>query len=174
MRFHLATSSFLTFLLFMATNSLNAQAQAPADSIAPGTNKDFSFMLPTQAPTRILALWQDLATWPQWDLGLKSAALKSDAFVEGAKGTLVPDKGPSAKFRIQDFNPQVGYTLVTKLPLARLEVKRSLSPDKRTFTHRVSFHGFLGGFWAKQFGPRYRVLLPQAMAKRDSLANQTK
>ena len=139
----------------------------PAESMAEGTNRSFRHTVTLRADPDVLwRVWTDVEGWPRWDDELKAAALE-DAFGEGARGRLVPTRGPSARFSITDVVPGETYTLRTALPLGSLRIRRSWTPAGTpgaiAFTHEVSFHGLTGGLFAARFGPHYRRALPRVM-----------
>ena len=129
------------------------------------TNYHFSHSITTTAsPERIWQIWTDVPNWKAWDSGLKEARL-SGAFQEGAKGTLLPDKGPESKFVIEDVNENGSYKLKTKIPFGRLIVSRYLKKEDGmvTFTHDVKFTGMLRKLLGNKIGKRYREMLPSVM-----------
>jgi hypothetical protein len=143
---------------------------------AEGKNRSFRHVVTTRASERaIWSRWSDVASWGEWDGGLRSASLKGP-FAMGTGGTIVPLSGTSASFVIVELTPGRSYTFETSLPLATLIVLRRFLPkaaDGRTmFQHEVSFGGFLGWFWASQFGPGFRKELPPTMERLARLAEQ--
>lgn len=124
---------------------------------------------------KIWQIWIDVPNWKQWDSGLKEAYLEGD-FIEGAKGKLIPDKGPKSRFIISELMLGKSYTYKTKIPFGWLIVRRTLnSRDGITFfTHDVEFTGPLRKILGNQLGKRYRAILPNVLteikliAERDS------
>lgn len=148
----------LFWLLFGNTFAAAAQTD---------TSFQFSHSLPLQAADSVLwRFWTDTNLWPLWDTGLKSATLNGD-FIAGSRGKLVPDRGPTAKFRLLEVKPQQHYTFATALPGAKLLIRRQLNDvdGVRHFTHTVWFEGPLARFWYKRMGKRYQALLPGVMEK---------
>ncbi|MBC7920876.1 MAG: SRPBCC family protein [Ferruginibacter sp.] len=144
--------------------AMNAQAQR--------SNTHFSHTLETTAPPeKVWRIWTDVPNWKEWDGGLQSAELLGP-FQQGAKGILVPDKGPKSKFVIDVVVPNESYTFKTKLPLGTLYVKRYLtvSEGKTRFTHEVWFTGLTKGLFGKTLGKNYRMMLPEVMKKISVLA----
>ncbi len=146
----------LVFVMLLAT-SVAATAQQ--------TNSHFQHTETTTAlPEAIWAVWTDVPNWHQWDSGLKSASLDGE-FRQGAKGRLIPDRGPKSKFVIAEVDPGKGYTFKTKIPFGwliidrRLEVKNGVTH----FTHDVQFTGMLKNFLGKKLGVEYRKMLPEVM-----------
>ena len=115
----------------------------------------------TAEAAQVWATWTDVATWKQWDTGLKDAHMEG-AFELGAKGKIVSLEGRTSTFKIVDFEPGKSYTFKTNLPLGGLYVKRywELVDGQTQFTHEVWFQGLTAGLFAKAFGPRFREMLP--------------
>jgi hypothetical protein len=136
-----------------------------------GTDRAFSYeVTTTAAPDRIWALWTDVSTWRRWDRGLKDAEL-GEPMRLGSKGKIIPTSGPSASFKVTEFDPQRSYTFVTNLPLAKLTVRRTIVATSPTrFRHDVSFSGALAGTFARRFGPEFRAALPPTMKAIATLA----
>ena len=116
------------------------------------------------SPDRIWDIWTDVPNWKQWDTGLKEARLEGD-FATGAKGTLIPDRGPKSRFVISELVPGQSYTFRTRIPFGWLVVKRTLktAPDRTYFTHDVEFTGLLKRVLGQRLGRRYRVMLPTVL-----------
>ncbi len=85
-------------------------------------------------------------------------------FTKGAKGTIIPNSGPKTSFTVTEMEPGVTYTFVTKLPVARLQIRRDFvdGPDT-TFRHSVWFDGALAPLWAALLGRGFRRQLPSSM-----------
>lgn len=163
------TSSWLPLLLLPVSYGFAQSVTAP-----PSSPTHFQHTECTRSePTRIWALWTDVGQWPAWDSGLKAARLDSP-FGEGASGLLTPDRGPRARFWIEEVEPGRAYTLRTRLPLGSLTVRRSLvEQDGITcFTHDVQFRGVLRGLFGRLLGRRYRQQLPAVMQTIRQLAEQ--
>ena len=140
----------------MAT--LNAQSSSQS-------NQHFSHTENTNAsPSSIWNVWTDVTRWKDWDTGLKDAYM-DDAFMLGAKGTIISLEGRKSRFTITEFVEGQSYTMKTKLPLGSLYVKRYLKIDEQTttFTHEVWFKGLTKGVFAKAFGGKFRAMLPDVL-----------
>lgn len=136
------------------------------------TNYHFAHTeLASATPDVIWQIWVDVPNWNRWDSGLKSAELAGD-FKLGAKGTLIPDKGPRSKFIISEYNEGVSYTFKTRIPFGWLIVKRYLdsSPKQTAFTHEIRFTGLLKKPLGNRLGKRYREMLPEVMQKINAIA----
>ncbi|MEO0558332.1 MAG: SRPBCC family protein [Bacteroidota bacterium] len=141
--------------------------------LAAGTNRAFAHTVRVQAPPdSVWRLWTEVERWPDWDSELEHASLKGP-FEQGARGRLVPVEGQSSSFRITELDVGRSYTFETKLPLSVLRIERSwvhVDSASVDITHAVSFHGVLGGVFARRFGPRFRQALPIAMERIRQLA----
>jgi len=157
----------------IACQSTQQEDLSVAGNIAAGSNRTFYHEVTTSAaPSEIWALWTDVSTWKDWDKGLEDAELDGP-FVLGAVGKIVPLSGPSARFDITEFNDGTSYAFETRLPFARLEVRRAVVGTNPTvFRHDVSFRGVLSGFWADRFGPGFRRALPLSMDAIAEIAEQ--
>jgi Polyketide cyclase / dehydrase and lipid transport len=153
----------LAIALVMLTSTAATVATSPTDSATA-----FQHTLETpHAPETIWRCWVNVGTWKTWDTGLRDASLR-DSFAQGARGTVIPDKGPKAKFKIASYREGQAYSLKFGLPGSTMLLTRTLQalPNGGTrFTHRVEFTGMLRKFWAKKLGSRYRTMLPEAMQK---------
>lgn len=139
---------------------------------AQDTDDHFSHTDSTTAPAEnVWRIWTDVSNWKQWDNGVREAMLNGD-FVAGARGRLVPDKGPRSKFMISEVNAGIGYTFKTKIPFGWLVVKRTLhtTGEKTFFTHEVSFTGPFKKLFGKTLGKRYRAVLPTVLTNIRNLA----
>lgn len=136
------------------------------------TNYHFHHTVVTEAhPASIWKIWTDVAGWKKWDSGLKDAIL-NEPFGAGAKGKLIPDKGPKSKFVVSEYYEGVGYTFKTRIPLGWLKVKRYLTSEgnQTSFTHEVTFTGLLRNPLGNSIGKRYRAMLPEVMNNIKTLA----
>jgi hypothetical protein len=144
-------------LIISIFTAMTAQAQQ--------TNYHFSHTDSTQVSSdKIWNVWTDVVNWKQWDKGLKEAILEG-GFSVGAKGRLIPDKGPKSKFVISEVQLDKSYTFKTKIPFGWLVIKRTLEVknDITYFTHDVKFTGLLKKVLGKKLGKNYRAMLPDVM-----------
>lgn len=129
---------------------------------AQNSNTHFSHTETTIAsPEKIWKLWTDVELWPRWDSGLKKATLEG-SFISGAKGKLIPDKGPKTSFKITDLSEKISYTIECKIPFGKLIITRRLKQENMltSFTHEIRFTGLLKN---NMGGKRYRKMLPEVM-----------
>ena len=129
------------------------------------SNKHFWNTVETTAsPEQIWNIWIDVARWKNWDTGLKDAEMEG-AFGLNEKGRIISLENRKSKFKVTEYTEGQSYTFKTNLPLGALYVRRYLRVEKGTtfFTHEVWFKGISAGIFAKQFGPKFRALLPEVM-----------
>lgn len=132
---------------------------------------------PAQADA-VFALWTDVARWPEFDTGLRSAELEAAGTritAEGQRGSLVDAAdGRRVRWRVTGFDAGARrYTFTSRLPLASLHVHRFVAPDARSITHEVWFSGLLAGFWSSRFGADFRRQLPAVVARVAALTQNT-
>lgn len=142
---------FLTISILLA---MTAHAQQ--------TNYRFSHTDSTTASSdKIWQVWTDVPNWKQWDKGLKEARIDGE-FIAGAKGKLIPDKGPKSKFIISELESNKFYTFKTKIPLGWIIIKRTLEvkEGKTYFTHDVEFTGIFKRLIGNKLGKKYKAMLP--------------
>lgn len=136
-------------------------------TIAQQSNHHFSHTDSTRADSdKIWQVWTDVPNWKQWDKGLKEALLEGE-FKVGAKGKLIPDKGPKSTFIIAELLPGKSYTFKTKIPFGWLVIQRTLMVKNGMtyFTHDVEFTGLLKKTLGNALGKKYRAMLPEVMAE---------
>lgn len=150
----------------LAALGLPPHRDQAAPSQAAGTNRAFAHQLTTRAPAAtIWALWMDVGGWGDWDLGLQRAVAAGPLSL-GAKGMIIDLAGRKAAFQVSEFVPGVRYAFDTRLPGARLRVRRLLIGQHPTqFRHEVSLHGPAARLWAGLLGPNFRTALPPTMAR---------
>lgn len=150
---------FLSILLVTVANAQQSNIHfSHTDSTTAGSEK-------------IWQLWTDVPNWKQWDKGLKDAIFKGD-FVAGAKGKLIPDKGPRTKFIITEVIRNQSYTFKTRIPFGWLVIRRTMEVKmgRTYFTHDVEFTGLLKKILANKLGKRYREMLPEVMTSLKQIA----
>lgn len=118
-------------------------------------------------------IWTNVADWPRWDTALVSASLDGPFILHGC-GRLVSRGGPPSPFVITQIDPGQSYTFTTRLPLAQLNVRRTLAETSAgtQFTHDVSFTGPLGWMFGLILGRRFRAMLPSVMERIRQIAEQ--
>lgn len=139
------------------------------------TNKEFWHSMPTTADAGdIWKVWMDVPNWKNWDTGLQDADLEG-AMKLGAVGSITSLEGRKVKFKVVAFEQGKSYTYKSNLPLGGLYVKRYLEEKngQTYFTHRVWFKGLTAGIFAKQFGPKFREMLPGVLENINEIAQKT-
>lgn len=128
----------------------------------------------TASPEQLWAHYSDPVTWPRWDHGTAEVTIDGP-MAAGTTGKLKPVKGPRARFVFTDVTPGVGFTDVTRLPLARLTFAHVIEPvsGSSRITHRVSLSGPLSPLFARVVGRTIAAELPSAMRALVRLAEET-
>ena len=168
------SSAWVSIFFFIAACQTSGPETDMTNTVlAEGTNRAFSHTVTTDAPSEhVWQLWTDTTTWKDWDKGLKDAEI-DEPFALGAKGQILPLSGPSSRFEVVEYVEGQSYAFETRLPFARLTVRRSfVSLNPTTLQHEVSFEGALAGFWASRFGPGFRAALPPTMTSLADLAEE--
>ncbi|MEM1408042.1 MAG: SRPBCC family protein [Bacteroidota bacterium] len=138
------------------------------------TNHYFSFTIVVNSShDKVWSLLIDVDRWHKWDTELIKAELTED-FALGAKGVLIPKKGPKLKFYISELIPNQSYTFVTKMPVGTLEIRRTLKQksDQIEFTDEIRFTGFLKRIFGLMLGGGFKAVLPEVMENFKRLAEQ--
>ncbi len=170
-RNRVATMMVLVIVSAVAVGTVSAsEAHGGEPALAAGSNRAFYHEASTSASRRqIWALWTDPASWATWDRGLTSARAE-ETLALGTVGTIVDLGGRESRFTVTEYEELSSYAFETRLPLARLVVRRSFidgvsndADEPTLIRHDVSFSGILGRFWARRFGPGFRTLLPPTM-----------
>jgi len=117
----------------------------------------------TATPAQVWARYAEPVTWPEWDPETAAVTLQGP-FEAGTRGTLKPVKGPATRFTLTEVTPHVGFTDVSRLPLARLTFTHRIDPTPTgsRFTHHVTLHGPLSPLFARIIGKNI-ASLPAAM-----------
>jgi hypothetical protein len=92
----------------------------------------------TASRADVWALWSDPARWPEYDGGIVWATLDGP-FVAGAKVRIKPKGGPKASLDLLTAEPEQGFSVLTKLPLAKLRFTHTLSDGDEGRT-RITSH----------------------------------
>lgn len=125
------------------------------------------------SPGRLWDRYADPATWPEWDHEIAVVTTQGPMAV-GTRGRLKPVKGPATSFVFTEVSPGVGFTDVSRLPLARLTFAHTVEPTSTgsSFTHRVTIHGPLAWVFARVIGRSVVAGLPTAMQTLARLAER--
>ena len=122
-------------------------------------------------PAQIWARYVEPSTWPQWDHETATVTIEGP-FAVGTRGRLKPVKGPAAPFAFTEVTPEVSFTDVSRLPLARLTFSHLIEPipTGSRFTHRIEITGPLSPLFARVIGSNIAASLPTAMKQLARLA----
>jgi hypothetical protein len=131
------------------------------------SNSHFSFTV--KINSSIERVWEaliDVSTWHLWDTELINAELNEN-FEVGAKGTMIPKKGPKLKFYISEVITNKSYTINTIMPIGELVINRSIfqSNDSIEFTDDIEFTGILKPIFGFMLGGQFRKVLPDVLEK---------
>jgi hypothetical protein len=131
------------------------------------SNSHFSFTVTVNS--NINKLWEtliDVPTWHLWDTELIEARLDGN-FKLGAKGTMIPKKGPKLKFYISEITNQKSYTINIVMPVGELVIRRNLveNGNQTEFTDDIQFRGFLKSIFGLMLGSQFRKVLPEVLEK---------
>lgn len=120
--------------------------------------------LTSATPPQLWACYAEPTTWPEWDQETARVSVQGPMAV-GTRGTLKPVKGPATPFTFTEVIPGVGFTDVSRLPLARLTFAHHIEPTATgsRFTHRVTITGPLSPLFARVIGRKVAASLPAAM-----------
>lgn len=122
-------------------------------------------------PAQLWARYAEPMTWPEWDHETAQVTVEGSMEV-GTRGTLKPVKGPVTNFVFTEVSPEVGFSDVCRLPLARLTFAHRIETTAAgsRFTHRVTITGPLSPLFARVIGKNVAAGLPAAMQSLARLA----
>jgi hypothetical protein len=131
------------------------------------SNSHFSFTVSVN--NTIEKVWDtliDVSTWHLWDTEIIEAKLDGE-FQVGAKGAMIPKRGPKLKFYISEMTPKKSYTINTLLPVGELVIARNLKNvgGKIEFTDDIQFTGPLKIIFGLMLGGQFRKVLPDVLHK---------
>lgn len=137
-------------------------------------NKNYHFSFTIAIKNTKNKVWEtliDVESWTIWDTELESARLNG-IFKKGAKGKMIPKKGPKLEFYISEIIDQETYTFITKMPLSSLEIKRTIATEKDEilFTDDIQFTGILKRFYGLILGKGFIKVMPEVMQNFKKLA----
>ena len=115
-------------------------------------------------PAQVWARYADPSTWPEWDAAVERVTLQGP-FAVGSRGTLKAVGGPATRFTLTEVVPDVGFTNVTRLPLARLVFRHQIEATATgsQLSHIVTFSGPLSSLLGRVIGTGLARELPGAM-----------
>lgn len=122
-------------------------------------------------PDQLWALYVEPTTWPQWDHGIAEVTVQGPVAV-GTRGRLKPVTGPAASFTFTEVDPGVGFTNVSRLPLARLSLAHHIeaTASGSRFTHHATITGPSSPLFARVLGRSLTSGVPTAMRNLARLA----
>ncbi len=122
-------------------------------------------------PDRLWALYAEPTTWPRWDQEIAAVTVQGPVAV-GTRGRLTPVTGPAAWFTFTEVDPGVGFTNVSRLPLARLTLVHHIEATAAgsRFTHQVTITGPSSPLFARVLSRSLAAGLPTAMRNLARLA----
>ena len=128
-------------------------------------------MTTSATPDQLWARYAEPATWPEWDHEIAAVTVQGPVAV-GTRGRLKPVKGPAVSFNFTEVTPRIGFTDVSRLPLARLTLAHHIEPTTAgsRFTHRVTISGPLAPLFTRVIGRSIAASLPTAMQALATLA----
>ena len=114
---------------------------------------------------RIFRLYQDVAAWHTWDPDTRSASLDGP-FAVGTRGSLVPTEGRPVPMVLTCVEPDVRFTVESRIPLFRMVFEHELVPQglATRVTHRVTFSGPLAVVLGRLLARRLDRGLPVTLA----------
>jgi hypothetical protein len=126
------------------------------------------------SPAQLWARYAEPARWPEWDHDLATVTVQGP-MAAGTRGAIKPTKGPATPYTFTEVTPDVGFTDVTRLPLARLTFTHLIEPTPAgsRFTHRATISGPLSPLFARLVGRGIAAGLPTAMRRLARLAERT-
>ncbi len=125
-------------------------------------------------PGQLWARYADPITWPEWDHEIAVVTVQG-LMAAGTRGTLKPVNGPTTPFTFTEVMPEVGFTDVSRLPLARMTFEHLIEPipGGSRFLHRVTITGPLSPLFARVIGTKVAEGLPVAMQALARLAESS-
>jgi hypothetical protein len=119
----------------------------------------------TATPAQVWAHWTDVENWHEWDHEVVSSSLKGP-FEVGTSGALKSRGGPPVRFILTEVTPLVGFSNVSRLPLATVEFHHTVSADGEgsRIEHRVVMRGPMTFFFKRVIGTKIERGLPQTVA----------
>ena len=125
-------------------------------------------------PAQVWRRYAEPQTWPEWDAATERVTLQGP-FAVGSRGRLKPVGALTTRFTLTEVVPEVGFTDVTRLPLARLVFGHRIEATATgsRLTHTVTISGPLSPLFARVIGTGLARDLPRAMHALARLAAAT-
>lgn len=122
---------------------------------------------------RIFGIYQDVSAWHTWDPDTKRASLDGP-FAVGSRGSLTPTKGNTVPMRVTQVEPNVCFTVESRIPLFRMVFEHELlaQGDAVKVVHRVTFSGPLTFLLGRMLVKQLHQGLPVTLARLKQLAER--
>ena len=126
---------------------------------------EHSVLIATPAE-RIFRIFQDVAEWHTWDPDTKRASIDGP-FAVGTRGSLTPTQGNTVPMMLTRVEPDVCFTVESKIPLCRIVFEHELRPSGGAVqvVHRVTLTGLLGIVLGPLMARRLNAGLPVTLAR---------
>jgi hypothetical protein len=97
--------------------------------------------------------WIDVASWSYWDKSLKSAKL-TGSFKVGAKGNVVPVRGPQGDFTVVEVTSDKSFAIRSRILLTNFTWIHTLEEVEGGYkiTHKIEARGILSLITGPLFG----------------------
>ena len=121
----------------------------------------------TAPPHAFFTRWEDMDTWPEWDLAVEWTRLDGP-FAAGTTGQLKPRGGPKVRFTIETLEPGSEFTDVSSMPGAKLRIRHLVAVDEDGLTRvdvEVSIEGPLAWLWRRFLGRGIARSTPEGLAQ---------
>ena len=127
----------------------------------------------TATTEKVWQLWSNVSEWNHWDFDIKSSSIEG-ALTEGAKGFLIPTKGPKSKFEITECTPLKSFTATSSLPLCKMKIIHYIMEGEKEIkiTHKVVMSGPLSFLFSKVIGSNLEKGLPETLKNLVALAEK--
>lgn len=125
-----------------------------------------------QAPAeRIFGIYANVAAWHTWDPDTRRASLDGP-FAVGSRGSLTPTKGNTVPMLVTRVEPNVCFTVESRIPLLRMVFEHELVPQGSAtqVVHRATFSGLLSVVLGRMLVKQLDQGLPVTLANLKRLA----
>ena len=122
---------------------------------------------------QIWNIWAQVSSWNDWDDQVISSNLNGE-FKIGQIGQLVPNGGPSSKFKLIEVTKHKSFTSRSKLPFTKMDFVHQMEEvdGQLVITHKVEISGMLTFIFSKIIGEKIIKHLPEAMNKLSTIAQR--
>jgi len=113
--------------------------------------------LQTSAPAeKVWRIWSDTSTWPHWNPDVTTISLEGSS-AGGTAGSMTTRAGGTHRIRLEQVEPNRGFTLVTSpAPLSTFHFRCEIQPaaEGSRISQGVSMSGPLGWLFSWLMGAR--------------------